>query len=179
MSLSRRDSPFANSGFVVPVDVRDMGADGEGPLAGVAFQRGIEQAAFRAGGGAFRAPAQRLRDFLDGRVSTEVGPSSYRPGLTPTALDQVLPPFVVTALREGLREIGRRVGRFLSPDALLIAAETRTSAPVRLLRDEVTLQSPGLAGLYPCGEGAGYAGGIVSAAIDGMRVADRILDSGT
>ena len=178
MSLSRRDSPFANAGFVVPVGVNDLGPAGDGPLAGVAFQRTIEQAAFRAGGGAFRAPAQRLGDFLAGRASAEVGRSSYRPGLAPVGLEQVLPPFVVTALRDGLREIGRRVGRFLADDALLIATETRTSAPVRIVRDEVTLQSPGIAGLYPCGEGAGYAGGIVSAAIDGIRVADRILDRG-
>lgn len=177
MSLSRRDSPFANSGFVVPVDVRDVGPDGDGPLAGVAFQRRIEQAAFRVGGGAFRAPAQRLGDFLAGKAGGgDLGRSSYRPGLTPAALEQVLPPFVLTALRDGLREIGRRVGRFLAADALLIATETRTSAPVRIIRDEVTLESPGLAGLYPCGEGAGYAGGIVSAALDGLRVADRILD---
>lgn len=177
MSLSRRDSPFANSGFVVPVGVRDLGPDGDGPLAGVAFQRRIEQAAFRVGGGAFRAPAQRLGDFLSGKASGgELGRSSYRPGLTPAVLEEVLPPFVLAALRDGLREIGRRVSRFLAADALLIAAETRTSAPVRILRDEVTLESPSIAGLYPCGEGAGYAGGIVSAALDGLRVADRILD---
>jgi len=178
MSLSRRDSPFANAGLVVSVDVRDFGPDASGPLAGVAFQRGIEQAAFRAGGGRFRAPAQRLGDFLAGRPSTRVGPSSYRPGLAPGDLGQALPPFVVEALRGGLRQIGGRIPAFLHPDATLIAAETRTSAPVRLARDPESLVSPAVTGLYPCGEGAGYAGGIVSAALDGARVAERILVGG-
>ena len=175
MSLSKRDSPYANAGFVVTIEARDFGPDAAGPLAGVAFQRAIERAAFRAGGGQFRAPAQRLADFLEGRPSTSVGPSSYRPGLTPGSLDEVFPPFVAAAMREGLRQIGARMRRFLHPEALLIAAETRTSSPVRLLRDPVTLEAPGAAGLYPAGEGAGYAGGIVSAALDGVRIAERIL----
>jgi uncharacterized protein len=155
-----------------------VGPDGAGVLAGVDFQRAIEQAAFRIGGGAFRAPAQRLADFLDGRRSTRVGDSSYRPGLTPASMEDVLPPFVAMALREGLRGVGRHMRRFLHPDALLIAAETRTSSPVRLLRDSVTLQSPGIEGVYPAGEGAGYAGGIVSAALDGVRIAQRIVTFG-
>jgi hypothetical protein len=147
-------------------------------LAGVEFQRAIERATFRAGGGRFRAPAQRLDDFLAGRSSGSLGPTSYRPGLAPADLGAVLPPFVVEALRAGLRQIGARLPAFLLPEALLIAAETRTSAPVRFLRDPETLVSPSVAGLYPCGEGAGYAGGIVSAALDGARVADRILALG-
>ncbi|HVY39411.1 MAG TPA: FAD-dependent oxidoreductase [Polyangia bacterium] len=175
MSLSRRDSPFANAGLVVSVDLADYGPDAAGPLAGVAFQRAVERAAFRAGGGRFRAPAQRLGDFLAGRPSDRVGASSYRPGLTPGDLAHVLPPFIVEALRGGLRQIGSRIPLFLHPDASLIAAETRTSAPVRFVRDSETLLSPSMAGLYPCGEGAGYAGGIVSAALDGARVAERIL----
>jgi uncharacterized FAD-dependent dehydrogenase len=175
MSLSRRDSPFANAGLVVSVDVADFGPDASGPLAGVAFQRAVEQAAFRAGGGRFRAPAQRLGDFLAARPSAHVEASSYRPGLAPGDLANVLPPFVVEALRGGLRQIGARIPAFLHPDATLIAAETRTSAPVRFVRDAETLVSPSAAGLYPCGEGAGYAGGIVSAALDGARVAERIL----
>ncbi|HVZ87812.1 MAG TPA: FAD-dependent oxidoreductase [Polyangia bacterium] len=175
MSLSRRDSPFANSGLVVSVDVEDFGPAAAGRLAGIAFQRGIEQAAFRAGGGSFRAPAQRLGDFLAGRPSREVGDSSYRPGLAAGDLGAVLPPFVTEALRAGLRQIGARLPAFMLAEALLIATETRTSAPVRIVRDPATLLSPSAAGLYPCGEGAGYAGGIVSAALDGARVADRIL----
>jgi uncharacterized FAD-dependent dehydrogenase len=175
MSLSRRDSPFANSGFVVTVEPADFGPAAAGPLAGVAFQRSIEQAAFRAGGGAQRAPAQRLVDFLGRRGGTSLPPASYRPGLAAADLGAVFPPFVLEALREGLRGIAGRVPGFLHPDAQLIAAETRTSAPVRILRDAESLESPSLRGLYPAGEGAGYAGGIVSAAIDGARIAARIL----
>jgi uncharacterized FAD-dependent dehydrogenase len=175
MSLSRRDSPFANAGLVVSIDVADFGPDADGPLAGLAFQRRIEQAAFRAGGGHFRAPAQRLGDFLAARPSARVERSSYRPGLAPGDLGAVLPPFVVDGLRGGLRQMGARIPAFLHQDATLIAAETRTSSPVRFVRDAETLVSPSAAGLYPCGEGAGYAGGIVSAALDGARVAERIL----
>jgi uncharacterized FAD-dependent dehydrogenase len=175
MSLSRRDSPFASAGFVVTISDVDFGPAAAGPLAGVEFQRAIERAAFSLGGGGFRAPAQRLGDLLAGRASAEVGPTSYRPGLAPADLARVLPPFVVSALREGLRRVGERLPAFLHPEALLIAAETRTSAPVRFLRDPVSLRAPGIAGLYPVGEGAGYAGGIVSAALDGARVAAVIL----
>jgi uncharacterized FAD-dependent dehydrogenase len=175
MSLARRDSPFANSGLVVSIAAADFGPVAAGPLAGVELQRAIERAAFRAGGGAFRAPAQRLADFLAGRASSSVGRASYRPGIVPCDLRDVLPPVVVSALREGLQRIGARLPAYLAPDALLIAAETRTSAPVRLLRDPRTLESPSLGGLYPVGEGAGYAGGIVSAALDGARAAERIV----
>ncbi|HEY7373244.1 MAG TPA: FAD-dependent oxidoreductase [Polyangia bacterium] len=178
MSLSRRDSPFANAGMVVTVAAGDFGPAAAGPLAGVALQRQVEQAAFRAGGGRFRAPAQRLGDFLDGRSGGAVGASSYRPGLAPADLGAVLPAFVAQALRGGLRRMGARLPGFLFPDATLVGVETRTSAPVRLLRDDATLMSPSLAGLYPCGEGAGYAGGIVSAALDGARVAARVLAAG-
>jgi uncharacterized FAD-dependent dehydrogenase len=175
MSLSRRDSPFANAGLVVTVAAADFGPAAAGPLAGVALQRQVEQAAFRAGGGRFRAPAQRLGDFLDGRAGGAVGACSYRPGLAPADLGAVLPAFVAQALRGGLRRMGARLPGFLFPDAMLVGVETRTSAPVRMLRDDATLMSPSLAGLYPCGEGAGYAGGIVSAALDGARVAARVL----
>jgi uncharacterized FAD-dependent dehydrogenase len=177
MSLSRRDSPYANSGFVVAVEPADFGPDAAGPLAGVDLQRGIERAAFEVGGGAYRAPAQRLVDFLAGRRSDSLPASSYRPGAVSADLSRVFPGFVLEALREGLRGIVARTPRFLHPDAQLIAAETRTSAPVRIVRDADTLQSPSLVGLYPAGEGAGYAGGIVSAALDGARIARRILAS--
>ena len=177
MSLSRRDSPFANSGFVVTVEPPDFGPDAEGALAGVAFQRAIERAAFRAGGGSFCAPAQRLVDFLAGRISTSLSEASYRPGIVAADLREVFPPFVLEALREGLRGIAARVPGFLNDRAQLIGAETRTSAPVRIVRDPETLESPSLRGLYPAGEGAGYAGGIVSAALYGARIANRILTS--
>jgi uncharacterized FAD-dependent dehydrogenase len=175
MSLSRRDSPFANAGLVTTVAAADFGPASAGPLAGIALQRTIERAAFVAGGGGFRAPAQRLGDFLAGRPSDSVGRTSYRPGIVAADLRQVLPPFIVEPLRAGLRRLGSRLPRFLFADALLIAAETRTSAPVRLARDPESLLSPSVAGLYPAGEGAGYAGGIVSAALDGADIAARIL----
>jgi uncharacterized FAD-dependent dehydrogenase len=175
MSLSRRDSPFANAGLVVAVEPGDFGPAAAGPLAGVEFQRAIERAAFAAGGGAFRAPAQRLGDFLAERASAAVGASSYRPGTAAGDLGRVLPSFVATALRAGLRRLGGRLPGFLHPDAVLVGVETRTSAPVRFPRDPGTLVAVGIEGLYPVGEGAGYAGGIVSAALDGARSAERIL----
>jgi uncharacterized protein len=175
MSLSRRDSPFANAGLVTTVSAADFGPAAAGPLAGIELQRGIERAAFAAGGGNFRAPAQRLGDFLAGRPSETVGRTSYRPGIVAADLRQVLPSFVVASLQAGLRRLGSRLPRFLLADALLIAAETRTSAPVRMSRDPETLLSPSAEGLYPAGEGAGYAGGIVSAALDGADIAARIL----
>jgi uncharacterized FAD-dependent dehydrogenase len=175
VSLSRRDSPYANAAMVVAVSPDDYGDAAAGPLAGIAFQRRIEQAAFAAGGGRFRAPAQRLVDFLARRASTSLPRSSYHPGTVSHPLDDIFPAFIVGSLREGLSDIGRRLRGFLHPDAVLVAAETRTSAPVRIVRDPKTLESPSLAGLYPVGEGAGYAGGIVSAAIDGARAAAAIL----
>jgi len=175
MSLSRRDSPFANSGIVVAIESRDYGPDADGPLAGVAFQRRIEEAAFRAGGGAFRAPAQRLADFLAGRPSATLPETSYQPGIAPARMEEVFPDFVAAALKEGLAALGRKLPGFLHPDAVLVATESRTSAPVRMPRDRETLESVSVAGLYPIGEGAGYAGGIVSAALDGARAAAAIL----
>jgi uncharacterized FAD-dependent dehydrogenase len=176
MSLSKRDSPFANAGMVVAINAADFGPAAEGPLAGIAFQRRIEQAAFRAGGGAFRAPAQRLGDFLANRASTSLPKTSYRPGVTAARLEEVFPSFMTEAMREGLAALGRRMRGFLHPDAVLVATETRTSAPVRMPRDPESLQSLSVEGLYPAGEGAGYAGGIVSAALDGARIADAILN---
>jgi uncharacterized FAD-dependent dehydrogenase len=178
MSLSRRDSPFANAGLVVSIEAADFGPEAAGPLAGVAFQREIEAAAFRAGGGAFRAPAQRLTDFLAGQSSGSLPATSYRPGVAAARMEEVFPPFVAAALKEGLAALTHRMPGFLHPEALLVACETRTSAPVRIPRDPRTLQSVSVAGLYPAGEGAGYAGGIVSAALDGARVAEAILQTG-
>ena len=175
MSLSRRDSPHANAAMVVAVTPADYGAAALGPLAGVDFQRRIEQQAHALGGGALRAPAQRLADFLAQRASTSLPHVSYHPGVVARPLDEVFPAYVTAALRAGLESISRRMHGFLHEDAVLVAAETRTSAPLRIVRDPVSLQSPTVAGLYPTGEGAGYAGGIVSSAIDGMGVAEAIL----
>jgi uncharacterized protein len=173
MSLSRRDSPFANAALVVTVEPRDFG--GEGLLAGVEFQRRIERAAFDLGGGDFRAPATRLDDFAARRASRDVPDTSYRPGAIPADLARALPESVGDALRGALADWRTRMPAFYTHEAALIGVETRTSAPVRLLRDAETLESPSHAGLYPAGEGAGYAGGIVSAALDGLRVAERIV----
>jgi uncharacterized FAD-dependent dehydrogenase len=178
MSLSRRDSPYANAAIVAAVQPEDYGPASLGALAGVEFQRRIEQAAFTVGGGAFRAPAQRLVDFLAGRASVSLPSVSYHPGVVAASLDPIFPSFVVESLRAGLAAITRRMRGLLHDDAVLIAAETRTSAPVRIVRDPVTLQSPSALGLFPVGEGGGYAGGIVSAAIDGARAAEAILVRG-
>jgi uncharacterized FAD-dependent dehydrogenase len=178
MSLSRRDSPFANSAMVVSIQPSDFGGDESDPTSGVAFQRKIEQAAYVAGQGAYQAPAQRLLDFMGKRESRSLPSTTYQPGIIPAALEQVFPTFIVDALRVGLESISKRLPGFAHPDAVLIAAETRTSSPVRIIRESESFQSVSTKGLYPAGEGAGYAGGIVSAAIDGMRIANAILTEG-
>ena len=174
MSLSRRDSPFANSGMVCTVEPEDLRAliAEHGVLAGIAFQKHLEQAAKQAGGGGQTAPGQRVTDFLEGTLSTDLPETSYFPGIRPARLDELLPAWITSRMREGLRLFGRQMRGYVSRDALLIGFETRTSSPVRIPRDPATLEHPQVAGLFPCGEGAGYAGGIVSAALDGMRVAD-------
>ena len=178
MSLSRRASRHANSGLVVAIEPADVRAAGyEGALGGVELQRRIEQAAFEAGGGALRAPATRAVDFAAGRGSSRVPDSSYIPGLVAADLRDVLDAGgldLARRLRSALRDFDRQLRGYLSEDAVLIGVESRTSSPVRVLRDPRTLESRDVLGLYPCGEGAGYAGGIVSAALDGIRVAERI-----
>ena len=170
MSGHLRNSPFANSALVV--NVRDEDFIGPGPLGGVRLQRLWERKAFDLGGGGYRAPAQNLLDFLrlpgKGPVST-----SYRPGICEADLDAVLPGFVSATLREGIVDFGRKLKGFVSAEATLIGIESRTSSPVRILRDD-TFESVGVKCLYPAGEGAGYAGGIMSSAVDGIRIADRI-----
>jgi len=173
MSLARRDSPFANSGIVVAVEDADLEPfRSHGPLAGVALQRSLETAASRAGGGRQRAPAQRLTDFLAGRQSVDLPACSYHPGLASAPLHELLPPALASRLRGGFERFGTALRGYLTAEAVLVGVETRTSSPVRIPRDTVTLAHPDVAGLYPCGEGAGFAGGIVSAALDGIRVAD-------
>jgi uncharacterized FAD-dependent dehydrogenase len=175
MSLSRRDSRFANSGLVVAVEPEELGRAGlSGPLAGVELQRRVERAAKLAGGAGLRAPATRADDFLAGRASASVPDSSYQPGLTPGDVAVVLDASglpLAARLRTALAVFGRRMRGFAGQDAVLLGVESRTSSPVRVPRDPQTYQSPDVPGLYPCGEGAGYAGGIVSAALDGMRIA--------
>jgi uncharacterized protein len=169
MSSYLRNTPFANSALVATVGPKDFG--GTSPLAGVEFQRSLERKAFEAGGGGYFAPAQNLVDFLGtgkGKIS-----SSYRPGIVETELARILPEPVVSTLREGIVFFDRKMRGFLTAEATLTGVETRTSAPLRILRG-ANLQSVSHAGLYPTGEGAGYAGGIMSAALDGIRVADAI-----
>lgn len=178
MSLSRRNSRWANAGLVVAVEPEDLARAGlTGPLAGVELQRRVERAAKLAGGDGLRAPATRADDFLAGRPSSSVPDTSYQPGATPTDVGTVLDASglpLASRLRDALAVFARRMRGYGSSDALLLGVETRTSSPVRVPRDPDTLASPDLPGLYPCGEGAGYAGGIVSAALDGMRVARAV-----
>lgn len=176
MSLARRDSPFANTGMVVGVEPEDI--PGHDVLRGLQFQKELEQAAKRAGNGdevlGQVAPAQRVVDFLAGRLSQDLPATSYFPGLKSARLDELLPDFIVRRMKVGLKKFGHRMSGYLTDEALMIGFETRTSCPVRVPRDESSLQHPGVGSLYPCGEGAGYAGGIVSAALDGMKVAEAI-----
>lgn len=170
MSGQLRNSPYANSALVV--NIREDDFDGTGPLAGVRLQRRWEQRAYELGGGGYRAPAQNLLDFL--RLPGK-GPASttYRPGICETDLDSVLPSFVIDTLREGITDFGRKLKGFVTAEATLIGIESRTSSPVRIPRDS-GFESIGVKGLYPAGEGAGYAGGIMSSAVDGARIADNI-----
>jgi uncharacterized protein len=176
MSRYSRDGQNANAALLVGIGPEDFGS--EEPLAGVIFQRKLEEAAFRLGGGNYHAPAQRVEDFLAHRPSLQLGEvrPTYYPGVTPCSLDECLPNVIADSMREGIRQMDMRLHGFAMPDAVLTAVESRSSSPVRILRGEDG-QSPTLAGLYPCGEGAGYAGGIVSAAVDGIKCAEKILSS--
>ena len=173
MSEFRRDRPNANAALVVSVDSRDFGSDA---LDGVRFQRTLEQAAYEAGGGGYQAPAQDVASFLRGERGLNLGrvEPSYPLGVVPWDFGRLFPPAVDRMLREGLAVFERRLHGFGSSDAVLTGVETRTSSPVRILRG-ASLQSEQMPGLYPCGEGAGYAGGIVSAAVDGIRCAQAIM----
>lgn len=175
MSPSRRDSVYANSGIVVAVEARDFEPYAQfGPLAGMHFQQAIEQAACRAAGGTQTAPAQRMDDFVAGRVSASLLPTSYQPGVQSVDLASVLPDFVTSALKQGFKAFGKKMKGYFTHEALLVGVESRTSSPVRIPRDQETLMHPQLVRLFPCGEGAGYAGGIVSAAMDGERCATAV-----
>ncbi|WP_295728884.1 NAD(P)/FAD-dependent oxidoreductase [uncultured Muribaculum sp.] len=178
MSPSSRGGRRANSGMVVeilPEDVPDSPADG--PLKMMRYQERIEKAFFEEDGGSQNAPAQRMADFVDGRASTDLPPTSYAPGIHCARIDRLLPPEIAHRLRKGFAEFGRKQHGFLTNEAALIGCETRTSSPVRIPRDAESLCHTGVRGLYPCGEGAGYAGGIVSAAIDGDRCATSLAFS--
>lgn len=176
MSMSRRDSPFANSGTVVAVEPEDWKRSGyDGVFGALEFQAHAERAAFAANDqGTQQAPAQRLVDYLEGRVSTSIPKTSYIPGHVSVDMADILPPSIDERLRMGIREFGLSMNGYLTNEAVMVGVESRTSSPVRIPRDKVTYQHTSVAGLYPCGEGAGYAGGIVSAALDGQNVAKAI-----
>ncbi|MBP1729289.1 MAG: hypothetical protein H6Q56_1662, partial [Deltaproteobacteria bacterium] len=170
MSDLKRGSGWANSALVATVKTADF-AD-RSPLAGIALQRSLEQAAFTCGGGDYKAPAQNMLAFLK-KGGAGPASSTYRPGIREAELAALLPGFITATLRDGIAAFDRKMRGFITSEATLIGIESRTSAPLRILRGE-DFQSPAIKGLYPCGEGAGYAGGIMSAALDGIRVADAV-----
>jgi uncharacterized FAD-dependent dehydrogenase len=175
-SPSSRRGRFANSGLVVEVggaQIAEAGLEPDDPFSGLTLQRTLEQRAYDAGGGDFVAPAQRIRDLLAGDASTSLPPTSYPRGAAAARLDEVLGA-LHAPVREALRAIERKMPGFAGDEAVALGVESRTSAPLRIVRDERSLQSPSASGLYPAAEGAGYAGGIMSAALDGIRIADAI-----
>lgn len=173
MSLHSRNNSNANSAILVSVSPRDFPSDS--PLGGIDFQRKWERKAFEVGGGNYFGPVQLVGDFLKGRASVSIGSVSptYLPGVTPSDISQCLPRFVVETLREAILQMDNKLKGFAMNDAVMTAVESRSSSPVRIIRDE-TFQSPVLRGLYPAGEGAGYAGGIISSAVDGIKVAEAV-----
>jgi uncharacterized FAD-dependent dehydrogenase len=175
-SPSKRNNPFANSGMVVSVDLPDL-ADfqSSGPLAGMEFQQTIEQKAYQMGGGDFVAPAQRLTDLVHELASGDLPRCSYQPGIRSVPLGEVLPRLLFTRLQQGIERVGKKMKGFYTHEAIAVATESRTSSPIRIPRDKERLSHPQLPNLYPCGEGAGYAGGIMSAAMDGEKVANAII----
>lgn len=173
MSLSRRDSPFANSGVVVAIEEEDLTTYKKyGALAGMMYQSEIEKSAFIAGGGSQKAPAQRITDFLKETLSLNLPETSYKPGMQSVLLNELLPISLAQRLLEGIKQFGKSMRGYIQEEAVILGVETRTSSPVRIPRDSESLQHVQIERLYPCGEGAGYAGGIVSAAMDGIRVAE-------
>lgn len=185
-SPSKRNNPFANSGMVVQVEMADALAylnqptrkvkvTEKDPLALLYFQQEIETAAFKVGGGRLQAPAQRMEDFCNKKISASLPDCSYLPGVVSADLKTVLPGFIYQSLQKGFQAFGKKMRGYLTNEAIVVATESRTSSPVRIPRDAAALSHPQVQNLYPCGEGAGYAGGIISAAMDGERVAQVII----
>lgn len=173
-SPSKRNNPYANSGTVVQINLEDVQATSNDPLKSLKFQADIERKAFELGGGNLKAPAQRMVDFVSNQISNSLPQNSYLPGLTSSNLNDVLPDFVSNSLRKALPLFGNKIKGYFTNDAVLVGVESRTSSPVRIPRDKQTLQHPQVSGMFPCAEGAGYAGGIISAAIDGQTCADAV-----
>lgn len=177
-SPSKRNNPFANSGIVVSVEEKDVAAHKKhGPLAGMFLQQEVEQKAFAAGGGQFVAPAQRLVDFCENKISPVLPECSYLPGIQSASLKNVLPAFVFDRLQTAFKEFGKKMRGYYTNEAVIVATESRTSSPVRIPRHSENYCHPKLRNLFPCGEGAGYAGGIVSAAMDGEKIALSIAQN--
>lgn len=182
MSLSRRDSPYSNSGLVVAVELEDLKAYNNKSFAGIQdpifnglkFQQDVEQTMFKAGDGTQKAPAQRLVDFTKGKLSSSLPSSSYIPGVYAAPMQELLPSWIAQRLRQALPEFNKKKKGYFTNDAQIVGTESRTSSPLRIPRDPANLMHPDVIGLYPCGEGAGFAGGIVSAAMDGEKVAKTI-----
>lgn len=175
MSMSRRDSAYANSGTVVQVELQDLAPFSQhGVFTSLAFQQSVEQTMFNAGNGGQQAPAQRMTDFVAGKTSKSLPDSSYIPGLFEAPLHELLPPFIYEKLKKGMSEFGRKMRGYFTAEANVIATESRTSSPVRIPRNKDNYMHVEISGLFPAGEGAGYAGGIISAAMDGQNVARAV-----
>ena len=179
MSPSHRNSPYANSGFVTEIREEDFAhlSQKYGALAGLVFQQQLEQRAREQAPERQTAPAQRVADFVARRASASLPKCSYVPGIVPSRLDEWMPQFMATRLREAISIFDKRMKGYLTNEAVVVGVESRTSTPVRIPRDRDTLQHPEIEGLYPAGEGAGFAGGIISAALDGERIAEAIKDT--
>lgn len=176
MSLSKRDSPYANSGFVTSIEIDELFDHGyKGVFGCMDFQAEVEKSMFQAGDGSQKAPAQRVDDFVKGKVSSSLPDSSYIPGLFSADLKKLLPSFVYDRLRRGLIDIDKKMKGYITAEAQLVGVESRTSAPIRIPRDRESFMHEEIKGLFPCGEGAGYAGGILSAAMDGQNCAEAAL----
>lgn len=173
-SPSKRNNPFANSGMVVQVGLEDVTKGTNGSLDLHHFQEAVERRAYEAGGGYYVAPAQRMTDFVKGKSSSTLPENSYLRGVVPVNMKEVLPGFVFDSLQGAFKAFGKKMKGYFTEEAIIIAPESRTSSPVRIPRNPETLQHPQIKNLYPCAEGAGYAGGIVSAAMDGQRVANHL-----
>ena len=178
MSMSRRDSEFANSGIVTAIDEKDLkDYKQHGSFAGLEFQKDIERKFFNNGDGSQKAPAQRMTDFVENKLSGSLGKSSYIPGIYSADLHNLLPEKISARIQNALVQFGKKMRGYYSEDGYLIGVESRTSSPVRIPRDKITYEHPQIKNFYPCGEGAGYAGGIISAALDGQNVAKVIAVS--
>ncbi|MDQ3190716.1 MAG: FAD-binding protein, partial [Bacteroidota bacterium] len=174
-SPSKRNNPYANSGIVVSVEPEDLAPfSSKGVFAGLQYQQEYEEMAFNAGGKRQTAPAQRLQDFVKNKLSSDLPSCSYQPGIISAPLHSLLPASIGKRLQEGFKAFGNKMKGYYTNEAVIVGVESRTSSPIRIPRDNETLEHPQIKGLYPCGEGAGYAGGIVSAAIDGIKCAEAI-----